>query len=111
MNISARTRICFGRQSLGRQRLADYFSPHLAGKSPAVVRATLSTGTATLEAAGLGFLGLGAQPPEGRGGDWEIGRNPSSTLEPQHPPITSITSVTSATQSVAELPPLSQISN
>jgi peptide/nickel transport system permease protein len=30
---------------------------------PLVVQATLSTGTATLEAAGLGFLGLGAQPP------------------------------------------------
>lgn len=28
-----------------------------------VVQATLSIGTATLEAAGLGFLGLGAQPP------------------------------------------------
>jgi len=31
--------------------------------SPLAVQATLSTGTATLEAAGLGFLGLGAQPP------------------------------------------------
>lgn len=31
--------------------------------SPIVVQATLSIGTATLEAAGLGFLGLGAQPP------------------------------------------------
>ncbi len=31
--------------------------------APLVVQATLSTGTATLEAAGLGFLGLGAQPP------------------------------------------------
>lgn len=30
---------------------------------PLVVQATLSIGTATLEAAGLGFLGLGAQPP------------------------------------------------
>lgn len=30
---------------------------------PLVVQATLSTGTATLEAAGLGFLGLGTQPP------------------------------------------------
>ncbi|MGB8700907.1 MAG: ABC transporter permease [Thermosynechococcaceae cyanobacterium] len=30
---------------------------------PLVVQATLSTGTATLEVAGLGFLGLGAQPP------------------------------------------------
>jgi peptide/nickel transport system permease protein len=27
------------------------------------VQATLSIGTATLEAAGLGFLGLGAKPP------------------------------------------------
>lgn len=31
--------------------------------SPLVVQATLSIGTATLEAAALGFLGLGAQPP------------------------------------------------
>lgn len=31
--------------------------------SPLIVQATLSIGTATLEAAGLGFLGLGAQPP------------------------------------------------
>lgn len=31
--------------------------------APLVVQATLSLGTATLEAAGLGFLGLGAQPP------------------------------------------------
>lgn len=31
--------------------------------TPIVVQATLSIGTATLEAAGLGFLGLGAQPP------------------------------------------------
>jgi peptide/nickel transport system permease protein len=31
--------------------------------APVVVQATLSLGTATLEAAGLGFLGLGAQPP------------------------------------------------
>ncbi|MCU0544331.1 MAG: ABC transporter permease [Oscillatoriaceae cyanobacterium Prado104] len=30
---------------------------------PLVVQATLSIGTATLEASGLGFLGLGAQPP------------------------------------------------
>ena len=28
-----------------------------------MVQATLGLGTATLEAAGLGFLGLGAQPP------------------------------------------------
>ncbi|WP_114311902.1 ABC transporter permease [Thermus caldifontis] len=31
--------------------------------APLVVQATLSIGTATLEAAALGFLGLGAQPP------------------------------------------------
>lgn len=31
--------------------------------SPIIVQATLAIGTATLEAAGLGFLGLGAQPP------------------------------------------------
>jgi peptide/nickel transport system permease protein len=31
--------------------------------APLVVQATLSIGTATLEAAGLGFLGLGAKPP------------------------------------------------
>ena len=34
-----------------------------ASLPPLVVQATLSIGTATLEAAGLGFLGLGAQPP------------------------------------------------
>lgn len=34
-----------------------------ASLSPLIVQATLSIGTATLEAAGLGFLGLGAQPP------------------------------------------------
>jgi peptide/nickel transport system permease protein len=34
-----------------------------ASLPPIVVQATLSIGTATLEAAGLGFLGLGAQPP------------------------------------------------
>ncbi len=34
-----------------------------ASMGPLVVQATLSIGTATLEAAGLGFLGLGAQPP------------------------------------------------
>ncbi len=31
--------------------------------APIIVQATLAVGTATLEAAGLGFLGLGAQPP------------------------------------------------
>ena len=34
-----------------------------ASLAPIVVQATLAIGTATLEAAGLGFLGLGAQPP------------------------------------------------
>jgi peptide/nickel transport system permease protein len=34
-----------------------------AGLPPVIVQASLSIGTATLEAAGLGFLGLGAQPP------------------------------------------------
>jgi peptide/nickel transport system permease protein len=34
-----------------------------ASLAPLVVQTTLSIGTATLEAAGLGFLGLGAQPP------------------------------------------------
>jgi peptide/nickel transport system permease protein len=34
-----------------------------ASLAPLVVQATLSLGTATLESAGLGFLGLGAQPP------------------------------------------------
>lgn len=34
-----------------------------ASLAPLIVQATLSIGTATLEAAGLGFLGLGAQPP------------------------------------------------
>jgi peptide/nickel transport system permease protein len=34
-----------------------------ASLAPLIVQASLSIGTATLEAAGLGFLGLGAQPP------------------------------------------------
>ncbi|HEY9675496.1 MAG TPA: ABC transporter permease [Waterburya sp.] len=34
-----------------------------ASLAPIIVQATLSIGTATLEAAGLGFLGLGAKPP------------------------------------------------
>ena len=34
-----------------------------ASLAPLVVQATLSIGTATLDAAGLGFLGLGAKPP------------------------------------------------
>ncbi len=34
-----------------------------ASLAPLIVQTSLSIGTATLEAAGLGFLGLGAQPP------------------------------------------------
>jgi peptide/nickel transport system permease protein len=34
-----------------------------ASLAPLIVQSSLSIGTATLEAAGLGFLGLGAQPP------------------------------------------------
>jgi peptide/nickel transport system permease protein len=34
-----------------------------ASLGPVIVQATLGIGSATLEAAGLGFLGLGAQPP------------------------------------------------
>jgi peptide/nickel transport system permease protein len=34
-----------------------------ASLAPVIVQATLAIGTATLESAGLGFLGLGAQPP------------------------------------------------
>ncbi len=41
--------------------ILDHILP--ASLAPIVVQATLSIGTATLEAAGLGFLGLGAQPP------------------------------------------------
>ena len=41
--------------------MRDHIVP--ASLAPIVVQATLSIGTATLEAAGLGFLGLGAQPP------------------------------------------------
>ncbi|MBW4691564.1 MAG: ABC transporter permease [Lyngbya sp. HA4199-MV5] len=41
--------------------IIDHILP--ASLAPIVVQATLSIGTATLEAAGLGFLGLGAQPP------------------------------------------------
>lgn len=44
--------------------MADYFLHILpASLAPLVLQATLSIGTATLEAAGLGFLGLGAKPP------------------------------------------------
>ncbi|PSB30021.1 peptide ABC transporter permease [Stenomitos frigidus ULC18] len=41
--------------------IRDHILP--ASLAQIVVQATLSIGTATLEAAGLGFLGLGAQPP------------------------------------------------
>ena len=62
--VSAGTRICFGCQALGASDLRIIFRHILPGSlAPLVVQATLSTGTATLEAAGLGFLGLGAQPP------------------------------------------------
>ena len=40
-----------------------FFHIFPASLAPVVVQATLAIGTATLEAAGLGFLGLGAQPP------------------------------------------------
>lgn len=51
-------------RSLGASPL-HILSRHIlpASLPPIVVQATLSIGTATLEAAGLGFLGLGAQPP------------------------------------------------
>lgn len=49
----------FGARS-GRIIFRHIFPASLA---PIVVQATLAIGTATLEAAGLGFLGLGAQPP------------------------------------------------
>ncbi|WP_246276833.1 ABC transporter permease [Microcoleus asticus] len=51
-------------KALGASDLRIIFRHILPGSlAPLVVQATLSTGTATLEAAGLGFLGLGAQPP------------------------------------------------
>jgi peptide/nickel transport system permease protein len=51
-------------KALGANDLRIIFRHILPGSfAPLVVQATLSTGTATLEAAGLGFLGLGAQPP------------------------------------------------
>ncbi len=51
-------------KALGASDLRIIFRHILPGSlPPLVVQATLSTGTATLEAAGLGFLGLGAQPP------------------------------------------------
>jgi peptide/nickel transport system permease protein len=51
-------------KALGATDLRIIFRHILPGSfAPLVVQATLSTGTATLEAAGLGFLGLGAQPP------------------------------------------------
>ena len=51
-------------KALGASDLRIIFRHIFPGSlAPLVVQATLSTGTATLEAAGLGFLGLGAQPP------------------------------------------------
>jgi peptide/nickel transport system permease protein len=51
-------------QALGATPMRILFYHILpAALGPLVVQATLSTGTATLEVAGLGFLGLGAQPP------------------------------------------------
>ncbi|MFB2981265.1 ABC transporter permease [Microseira sp. BLCC-F43] len=51
-------------QALGASPTRIIFYHILPGSlAPLVVQATLSIGTATLEAAGLGFLGLGAQPP------------------------------------------------
>lgn len=51
-------------KALGASDLRIIFRHILPGSlAPLVVQATLSTGTATLEAAGLGFLALGAQPP------------------------------------------------
>ncbi|MGB5970548.1 MAG: ABC transporter permease [Spirulinaceae cyanobacterium] len=51
-------------QSLGATPARIIFLHILPGSfSAIIVQATLSVGTATLEAAGLGFLGLGAQPP------------------------------------------------
>jgi peptide/nickel transport system permease protein len=50
--------------ALGANRLRVLFK-HLVPNAltPLLVQATLSIATATLETAGLGFLGLGAQPP------------------------------------------------
>ncbi len=51
-------------QALGASPIRILFYHILPGSlAPLIVQATLSIGTATLEAAGLGFLGLGAQPP------------------------------------------------
>lgn len=51
-------------QALGATPTRIIFYHILPGSlAPLIVQATLSIGTATLEAAGLGFLGLGAQPP------------------------------------------------
>ena len=50
--------------ALGANRMRVLFK-HLVPNAltPLIVQATLSVATATLETAGLGFLGLGAQPP------------------------------------------------
>lgn len=51
-------------RSLGASSGRIIFQHILPGSvAPLVVQATLSIGIATLEAAGLGFLGLGTQPP------------------------------------------------
>ncbi|HAZ49801.1 MAG TPA: peptide ABC transporter permease [Cyanobacteria bacterium UBA11369] len=51
-------------QALGATPIRILFYHILPGSlAPLIVQASLSIGTATLEAAGLGFLGLGAQPP------------------------------------------------
>lgn len=51
-------------QALGASNTRIMFSHILPSSlSPLIVQATLSIGTATLETAALGFLGLGAQPP------------------------------------------------
>ncbi|MBO2520017.1 MULTISPECIES: ABC transporter permease [Limnochorda] len=51
-------------QALGAGHLRTLFRHILPnGLTPVIVQATLSLGTAILDAAALGFLGLGAQPP------------------------------------------------
>lgn len=51
-------------RALGASPMRIIFSHILPSSlAPLVVQATLSIGIATLEAAGLGFLGLGTQPP------------------------------------------------
>ncbi len=51
-------------KAMGGTSIRIIFHHILPGSlGPLIVQATLSIGTTTLEAAGLGFLGLGAQPP------------------------------------------------